>query len=43
MIDNKTFSAIILSAGMSQRMGYNKMLLKIGAKTVFERTVEAFE
>lgn len=24
-------------------MGYNKMLLKIGSKTVFERTVEAFE
>ncbi len=24
-------------------MGYNKMLLKIGNKTVFERTVEAFE
>lgn len=36
-------SAIILSAGSSQRMGYNKMLLKIGSKTVFERTVEAFE
>ena len=43
MLDNKFFTAIILSAGMSQRMGYNKMLLKIGNKTVFERTVEAFE
>lgn len=43
MIDNKNLTAIILSAGMSQRMGYNKMLLKIGSKTVFERTVEAFE
>lgn len=43
MKDKKFFSAIILSAGSSQRMGYNKMLLKIGSKTVFERTVEAFE
>lgn len=43
MLDNKFFTAIILSAGKSQRMGYNKMLLKIGSKTVFERTVEAFE
>ena len=43
MLDNKFFSAIILSAGKSQRMGYNKMLLKMGSKTVFERTVEAFE
>lgn len=39
----KFFSAIILSAGSSTRMGYNKMLLKVGSKTVFERTVEAFE
>lgn len=39
----KFFSAIILSAGKSERMGYNKMLLKIGNKTVFERTVDAFE
>ncbi len=39
----KFFSAIILSAGSSTRMGYNKMLLKLGSKTVFERTVEAFE
>ena len=37
------FSAIILCAGSSTRMGYNKMLLKLGSKTVFERTVEAFE
>ncbi len=43
MIGNKFFTAIILSAGSSTRMGYNKMLLKIGSKTVFERTVEAFE
>ncbi len=43
MLNNKFFSAIILSAGKSQRMGYNKMLLNIGSKNVFERTVEAFE
>ena len=43
MTDGKFFSAIILCAGKSTRMGYNKMLLRIGAKTVFERTVEASE
>lgn len=43
MIGDKFFTAIILAAGSSTRMGYNKMLLKIGSKTVFERTVEAFE
>ena len=37
------FSVIILSAGHSTRMGFNKMLLKIGSKTVLERTVESFE
>lgn len=43
MNGKKFFTAIILSAGRSERMGYNKMLLKIGAKTVLERTVDAFE
>lgn len=43
MYKEKFFSAIILSAGQSTRMGYNKMLLNIGNKSVFERTVEAFE
>ncbi len=43
MLNNKMFTVIILSAGKSTRMGYNKMLIKIGNKTVFERTVEAFE
>ncbi len=42
-MEKKFFTAIILSAGKSERMGYNKMLLPIGNKTVFERTVEAFE
>ncbi|MBR5535190.1 MAG: 2-C-methyl-D-erythritol 4-phosphate cytidylyltransferase [Clostridia bacterium] len=43
MKDGRFFTAIILSAGSSQRMGYNKMLLEIGSKSVFERTVEVFE
>lgn len=42
-LKKKFYTAIILSAGQSARMGYNKMLLNIGNKTVFERTVEVFE
>lgn len=41
--DGRFFTAIILAAGKSERMGCNKMLLAIGEKTVFERTVEVFE
>ncbi len=36
-------SAIIVAAGGATRMGMNKMLLDLGSKNVFERTVEAFE
>lgn len=43
VMEKKFLSAIILSAGKSTRMGYNKMMLSVGGKTVFERTVEAFE
>ncbi len=43
MKNEKFFTAIILSAGSARRMGYNKMLLTLGNKTVFERSVEAFE
>ncbi len=43
MQQGKFFTAIVLCAGKSTRMGYNKMLLKIGNKTVFERTMDAFE
>lgn len=44
MENGKIFtSAIIVAAGSSTRMGMNKMLLEIGSKTVFERTVFAFE
>lgn len=42
-MEKKFLSVIILSAGRSTRMGFNKMLLSVGRKTVFERTVEAFE
>lgn len=43
MTEKHFFSAIILSAGKSERMGFNKMRLKIGTKSVIERTIEAFE
>lgn len=43
MTEKHFFSAIILSAGKSQRMGFNKMSLMIGAKSVLERTIDAFE
>lgn len=43
MTEKNFFSAIILSAGRSERMGFNKMRLKIGTKSVIERTLEAFE
>lgn len=33
-------SAIILAAGLSQRMGTNKMLLPIGDKSILQHTVE---
>lgn len=44
MENGKVFtSAIIVAAGSSTRMGQNKMLLELGSKTVFERSVSAFE
>ncbi len=36
-------SAIVVAAGASTRMGANKMLLMLGAMTVFERAVRVFE
>lgn len=36
-------SAIVVAAGGATRMGMNKMLLELGSKTVFERSVEVFE
>ncbi|MGN1097618.1 MAG: 2-C-methyl-D-erythritol 4-phosphate cytidylyltransferase [Clostridia bacterium] len=44
MENEKPFvSAIIVAAGKATRMGANKMLLELGTKTVFERTVSAFD
>lgn len=34
---------IVLAAGSSRRMGENKMVIKIGGKTVLERSLEAFQ
>ena len=34
---------ILLAAGSAKRMGENKMMLRIGAKTVLERSLESFE
>ncbi len=34
---------ILLAAGNAKRMGENKMMIRIGAKTVLERSLEAFE
>lgn len=36
-------SVIIVAAGSSSRMGYDKLFEKIGGKTVIEYTLEAFE
>jgi molybdenum cofactor cytidylyltransferase len=35
--------AIVLAAGKSQRMGRNKLLLRIGKKTIIERILEALK
>ncbi len=40
---NPFVSAVIVAAGGATRMGMNKMLLDLGSRTVFERTVDAFE
>ena len=42
MYNNKTVSAIIVAAGSSNRMGKDKLLLKLGGKSVIARTVQAF-
>ena len=34
---------ILLAAGNAKRMGENKMMIRIGTKTVLERSLEAFE
>jgi molybdenum cofactor cytidylyltransferase len=42
-MSNARFSAIILAAGYSSRMGGFKPLLPLGGKTVIERVVDVFE
>ena len=38
-----TCSAVIVAAGSSQRMGSDKIMMKLGAMPVLARTVLAFE
>lgn len=42
-MEKKKVSVVIVAAGRSTRMGQNKMLIKLGSMTVFERTLRAFE
>jgi molybdenum cofactor cytidylyltransferase len=42
-MNNNQFSAIILAAGFSSRMGAFKPLLPIGGQTVIERTISVFK
>lgn len=43
MINGKKVSAIIVAAGTSSRMGFDKLQFKIGSKTVLEKSVLAFD
>jgi 2-C-methyl-D-erythritol 4-phosphate cytidylyltransferase len=43
MNEERFVSAIVLAAGKSQRMGFDKLKLKIGGKSVLERTLDVFE
>lgn len=36
-------AAVVLAAGKSQRMGRNKLLLKLGGRTVLDRVLSSFE
>ena len=36
------FSVIIVAAGTSQRMGFDKLLAQLGGKSVLQRSIEAF-
>ena len=41
--EKPTCSAVIVAAGSSQRMGSDKIMMKLGAMPVLARTVLAFE
>ena len=40
---NKTVSAILVAAGASRRMGFDKLTADLGGKTVLQRSIEAFD
>ncbi len=43
MFKNKTVCVIIVAAGSSSRMGFDKLMYKFNGKTVFEHSLHAFE
>ncbi len=43
MLQQKTVCALIVAAGSSTRMGFDKLLYKFNSKTVFEHSLHAFE
>ncbi|WP_367924350.1 2-C-methyl-D-erythritol 2,4-cyclodiphosphate synthase [uncultured Ruthenibacterium sp.] len=43
MIENRTVAAIIVAAGNSTRMGFDKLLYNLDGQTVLEKSVRAFD
>lgn len=43
MLNNHTVAAIIVAAGNSRRMGFDKLLYKIDGETVLEKSLHAFD
>ena len=43
MIENRTVAAIIVAAGNSTRMGFDKLLYDLGGQTVLEKSLRAFD
>lgn len=43
MVGTKTAAALIVAAGASRRMGFDKLSARIGGMTVLERSLRAFE
>lgn len=40
---DKSVSAVLVAAGASRRMGFDKLTANLGGKTVLERSIEAFD
>ena len=40
---NKSVSAVLVAAGASRRMGFDKLTAELGSKTVLEKSIEAFD